>query len=398
MARRASTTSSIIRRSTTLSRRSGTIRSTPSFLNELRVNAAGWRWNEISTNPQSPVGLPTDSIDQEGSLGGGTPINSFGPNVGSILNQWTYSYKDVATKIYGRHTLKFGGEVTRLFYLNDCVGCGVPSYNFFNIWDFLNDAPHIESGGFNPLTGFPTTQRQDDRENIWGVFFQDDLKVTRNLTAESGSPLLLLWSAVLQRRQHVPGDSRSWIRFSYRSDRSARETRGIPRRTTIGPELGFAWSPSAFHDKLVVRGGYGLNYSQEEIAISANINANPGLIVFPTLSMSTPTSPNPGIIYAPSSDVHSFTGYPENPNTLVTFGANGLPAGGTGLGVSIFPNTLPTLRVHHYSLDTQYDLGHKIVASVGYQGSVSKNIFFHQNPNAAPAAFGVPAQPANRGR
>ncbi len=364
---------------------------TPSFLNELRVNAAGWRWNEISTNPQSPVGLPTDSIDQEGSLGGATPINSFGPNVGSILNQWTYSYKDVATKIYGRHTLKFGGEVTRLFYLNDCVGCGVPSYNFFNIWDFLNDAPHIESGGFNPLTGFPTTQRQDDRENIWGVFFQDDLKVTRNLTLNLGvrySYFGPLYSKEGNMFRATPGAGASYLTgLTVRRGNSWN-----PEKDNIGPELGFAWSPSALHDKLVVRGGYGLNYSQEEIAISANINANPGLIVFPTLSMSTPTSPNPGIIYAPSSDVHSFTGYPENPNTLVQFGANGLPTTGN-VNVSIFPNTLPTLRVHHYSLDTQYDLGHKIVASVGYQGSVSKNIFFHQNPNAAPAAFGYPLNP-----
>ena len=35
----------------------------PSMLNEFRVNAAGWRWNEISSNPQSPVGLPQDTVD-----------------------------------------------------------------------------------------------------------------------------------------------------------------------------------------------------------------------------------------------------------------------------------------------------------------------------------------------
>jgi len=40
---------------------------------------------------------------------GGITLNNFGPNVGSELNQWTYTYKDVATKIYGRHTIKFGG-------------------------------------------------------------------------------------------------------------------------------------------------------------------------------------------------------------------------------------------------------------------------------------------------
>jgi hypothetical protein len=38
------------------------------FLNELRFNAAGWRWNEISSNPQAPIGFPTDFIEQTGSI------------------------------------------------------------------------------------------------------------------------------------------------------------------------------------------------------------------------------------------------------------------------------------------------------------------------------------------
>ena len=32
------------------------------LLNEARVNAAGWRWNELADNPQEPYGLPTDNI------------------------------------------------------------------------------------------------------------------------------------------------------------------------------------------------------------------------------------------------------------------------------------------------------------------------------------------------
>src|SRR6266478_9341926 len=113
------------------------------LLNEARANAASWRWNEIGSNPQAPVGFPTDNIGTTGS----TNINSFGPNVGSILNQWTYTFKDVATKIYGRHTIKFGGEVTRLFYLQNNPSAGVPIYSFFNLWDFLNDAPKQEGDG-----------------------------------------------------------------------------------------------------------------------------------------------------------------------------------------------------------------------------------------------------------
>jgi hypothetical protein len=358
------------------------------FLNEARVNAAGWRWNEVSSNPQSPVGLPTDNIDQTGSI----TVNNFGPSVGSILNQWTYSYKDVATKILGKHTLKFGGEVTRLFYLQDCAGCGVPSYNFFNMWDFLNDAPHNEGGGFDPKTGSPTTLRQDDRENIWGFFAQDDFKVRRNLTLNLG----LRWSyfGPLSSKEgnmlvSVPGAGSDYLTgLTIRKGNSWNA-----QKDNFGPQIGFAWSPGRFNDKFVVRGGYGLNYNQEEIAISSNIVNNPGLVVFPSLSMSTPTSPNPGIIYATSSDPHDLNGYPANPNTVLTFGSNGLPVSGVGLGVNIFPGTLPTMRVHHFSLDTQYDIGHNLFATLGYQGSVSHDIFFHENPNAVPAASGFTLNP-----
>jgi hypothetical protein len=358
-----------------------------SFLNEARVNAAGWRWNEITSNPQSPVGLPTDYLDQTGSI----IVNQFGPGVGSVLNQWTYTYKDVATKIIGRHTIKFGGELTRLFYLNECAGCGVPNYHFFNIWDFLNDAPHSEGGGFDPTTGFPTTQRQDDRENLWGFFGQDDFKVTKNLTVNLG----LRWSyfSPLYAKQNnmfvtMPGAGADYLTgLTVRRGHSWNA-----EKNNLGPQLGFAWSPGRFDNKWVIRGGYGLNYNQEELAISANINANPGLIVFPTLSMSAPTDPNPGIIYATGSNPHALNSYPSNPNTIVAFGPNGLPTSGT-VNVSVFPTNLPTMRVHHFSLDTEYDFGHQLIATVGYLGSVSHNLFFHQSPNAVPAALGYTLNP-----
>jgi Carboxypeptidase regulatory-like domain len=359
----------------------------PTLLNEFRVNAAGWHWNEITSNPQSPVGLPTDQIGQIGSIS----VSSFGPNVGSILDQWTYSWKDVATKVEGRHTIKLGGEVTRLFYLNDCAGCGVPNYTFFNLWDFLNDAPHEENSGFNPSTGFPSTERQDDREGIWAMFVQDDFKLRRNLTLNLG--LRYSFFGPLSSKEGnmfvaVPGAGAAFLTgLDVRLGHSWNA-----QKDNLGPEIGFAWSPGRFHDRLVVRGGYGLNYNEEEIAISANVGANPGLVVFPTFSMSTPGSPNPGIMYAVSSGIHNLYGYPANPNAIVSFGSNGLPTTGS-VNVGIFPNDLPTMRVQHYSLETQYDLGHAWIASLGYEGSKSGNIFFHENPNAVPAALGYTLNP-----
>jgi hypothetical protein len=364
----------------------------PTFLNEARVNAAGWHYNEIASNPQQPVGLPSDDILETGSI----TIQSFGPSVGADLDQWTYSFKDTATKILGNHTMKFGGEWTRLFYLQDCVGCGIPTYQFFNLWDFLNDAPQQESSNFNPTNGLNSTLRQDDRTSIWGFFLQDDFKVRPNLTLNMG----LRWSyfSPLRSKENnmfvaTPGQGADYLTGLVVHKGESWNA----QRDNFSPELGFAWSPTPFHDKLVIRGGYGINYSQEEIAISSSINSNPGLIVSPTFQMSTPTSPNPGIIYATSTNLHNYNDFPPNPNAISSFGANGLPVGATGVGVEIFPNTLPTLRVHHYSLDTQYELAHKFVASLGYQGSLSRDIFFHESPNAAPAAYGYTLNPAISG-
>ena len=62
-------------------------------------------------------------------------------------------------------------------------------------------------------------------------------------------------------------------------------------------------------------------------------------------------------------------------------------------------NNLPTMCTHHYSFDMQYDLGHQWVMTLGYSGTLSRNIYFHQNPNAIPAGhFGYAAEPADRRR
>jgi hypothetical protein len=356
----------------------------PSFLNELRANAAGWRWNEITSNPQSPVGLPNVSLDYSiGSAG----IANFGPNVGSHLDQWTYSFKDVATKVWGRHTMKFGGELTRLFYLNACFGCAIPSYGDFNLWDFLNDAPRREGFvTFDPHSGEPTPARQDERENLWGAFFQDDFKLLPTLTVNLG----LRWSyfGALSSTENnmfvaTPGSGSDFLTGL----NVKRGNSWVPQKDNLSPEIGFAWSPSRFHNKFVVRGGYGLNYTQEEIAVSSSILGNPGLSIGEFVTIPDPTSANVGIIYGTSSSPSNPFGYAPNPHFTLNFGSNGLPTNGA-VGVDIFPRNLPTARVHHYSLDTQYDLGHNFVANIGYQGTLSRDLMFNQNPLAVPSSLG----------
>ena len=50
--------------------------------------------------------------------------------------------------------------------------------------------PISRSGQFDPSTGVPFANRQDNRVNIWGLFVQDDYKIRPNLTINLG----LRWS------------------------------------------------------------------------------------------------------------------------------------------------------------------------------------------------------------
>ncbi len=355
----------------------------PSFLNEARANAAGWRYNELSSNPQAPFGLPQDSVPQFG----GVALGSFGVSVPGDLNQWTYGYKDVATKVVRAHTIKFGFDFTRLYYLNDPIGA--PNYTFYNLWDFVNDAPEAEGGPFQATTGFPGGFRNDNRENMYGIFVQDSWKATPSLTLNAG--LRYSYFGPLTDKDNHQGV----LSFG---QGSALLT-GITIRTGIGgwsaqkwnfgPELGFNWSPT---HNLVVRGGYGLNYNEEQIAnANANDNNPPGTSSVPGSSTS-PTNINPNILYAVSSSPTNLFGYPANSHTITTFNSAGLPTAGSA-NLSALTNRLPTEYAHHYSLEVDYDFGHALVANVSYVGSTARHLMYNYDANAQGDIFGAALNP-----
>ena len=363
----------------------------PTFLNEARANAAGWRYNELSSNPQAPFGLPQDQLFTSGSGQiGSITLGSLGVPAPSILDQWTYGYKDVATKVFRTQTMKFGFDLSRLYYLNDPIGA--PNYTFYNIWDFLNDAPEAENGPFQATTGLPGGYRNDNRENIWGIFFQDDWKVRPDLTLNIG--LRYSYFGPLTDKDNNMGV----VRFGTGTDLLT----GISIRTGInaweaqklnfGPQFGFNWNPASLHGKLVVRGGYGLSYNQEQIATANAYDFNPpGTSSVPGTSTS-PTNINPNILYAPSSSPTSISGYPANQSAVSTFNSAGLPTVG-GANIGALPGRLPTEYTHHYSLETEFDLGHAWVASLGYMGSGGRHLLYNYDSNAYGTIQGAPLNP-----
>jgi len=359
------------------------------FLNEARANAAGWRYNELASNPQAPFGLPQDSLEGSPQLGSIT-IGYLGVPSPGHLDQWTYGYKDVATKVLNTQTMKFGFDLTRLYYLNDPIGA--PNYTFYNLWDFINDAPEAEGGPFQATTGIPGGYRNDNRENIWGIFFQDDWKARPNLTVSAG--LRYSYFGPLTDKDNHMGV----VTFGSGSNLLT----GITIRTGIdawqaqklnfGPQIGFNWSPMANNGKVVIRGGYGLNYNQQQIATANNYDSNPpGTSSVPGTSTS-PANINPNIIYATSSSPTNINGFPANPHVITTFNSAGLPTGG-GANIGGLPNNMPTQYIHHYSLGTEIDLGHAWVANLGYIGSSGHHMLYNYDANGYGTILHAPLNP-----
>lgn len=362
----------------------------PTLLNEARASASGWRWNEVASNPQAPFGLPQDTFVGVGS----SEPQYFGPPSPSIFNQWTYSYQDIVTKILGRHSLKMGATLSHIEFLNESVSNARPSFTFNSLWDFLNDAPYSESGNFNPVTGVPALNRQDDRENIFGTFVQDDFKISPTLTLNAG----LRWNyfGPFYDKQNnlsvvVPGQGNAFL--TGLTMRQGGDLYTV-QKGDFGPQLGFAWNPDYFQRNLVIRGGFGINYNENEFAITAQGNSNsPAVLGF---SQSGYSSKVPAIQYSVAGDVHSPLGYPSNSHAITMFGTNNLPTA-AAVSVTGFDQHVKTITVYHYSLDTQLALPANFVATLGWQGSSGHHLLYQENLNAYAVAHGYPLNPSLTG-
>src|ERR1039457_6657814 len=112
---------------------------------------------------------------------------------------------------------------------------------------------------------------------------------------------------------------------------------------------------------------FGVGYNLQQLAIPSNGRFNPPFQVALDLY-------NSDILYAVNSNIHTFTGYPVNPQAIQTFDkTTGLPTSGAPVSLTGFPSFMPSTVTYRYSLDAQYDLGHNWVASMGYQGSQSRH-------------------------
>ncbi len=361
----------------------------PTTINEARMNVTRWYFDEIKSNPQAPFGVPQVNITiPQNGIGAGFP---FGPGV---FVQTSFTYRDTLSKVHNSHVLKFGGEVDKQQNNSASTWGARPSYDFNTLWSFANDAP-IDQGTttFNPKTGVPSDFRKYIRDSIYGFFAQDNWKAKPNLTLTYGlrydyfSPI----HEKFGRLSNIVLGSGSAALTGAKIQTGGNFTN--PDRANFGPQLGFAWSPKGllsheFNNRFVLRGGVGLAYNRVQDNLFLNATGNPPDFVATNITKLSE------IVYGFSAGgIHSFSGFPSNPATILTFDPNtGLPNGGEHL---VKPNITGSLQnfatpyTWHYSLEGQYDLGHNWVGALSYQGTQSRHYprslnyaqFFTPNPN-----------------
>src|ERR1700675_1528500 len=166
-------------------------------------------------------------------------------------NSWQVYDNVFLTK--GKHTLKFGGNVERIIDNQSTPSQPGGDFEFSSLADFLTNnqiSPTDSLTLIGDAPGLPSRRRI--RETVFGVYLQDDMHVSPNLTANLGwryemATVPSETSGRLASLQHLT-DPTVIVRSPLYSN---------PTLRNFEPRIGFAWDPFG-NAKTAVRGGFGM--------------------------------------------------------------------------------------------------------------------------------------------
>lgn len=147
----------------------------PTMLNEFRAGVM-----RLVGLPRVPprVDIPQINI---------APISGFSTSffpAGWFQTNW--HLKNVFSWIKSNHTIKFGGELRRVWTNSRNTSNFIPNYSFANILDFANDEALQVVRKVDPRTGDPATTVIGFRGLEYAFFINDDWKVSRTFTINIG--------------------------------------------------------------------------------------------------------------------------------------------------------------------------------------------------------------------
>jgi len=397
-------------------------------MNDLRLNYTRGTFSEdyspefnIKTgrNISTELGLP--SLTK-----GGMPLFQFGSdsngydaftNIGSSASTNNYNTEErynIVDMVYwdrGAMRWKFGVDLTHaLLNVAPFFGASGGRWDFRVLQTNSNPASTSVSTGGNPFASYllgipnqiavrPLLMNYYYRWNSAAAFIQNDWKVKPNLTLNLGVRYDLQLPRTekndLQGSFHpelaqsfplstpitIPGTTTTLtsfnvVPFQFAGHGSSKYIEPIDR-WNFEPRLGFAWTPSRYHDRLVVHGGYGISHQS---ILGNNRLPNPdfgGFVNASTLASgggssgsvdpssalrlsSNTEAVNPGLTPAQALNIPA--------NGLVYLPSLGIP------GYAVAPDThIP--YVQNWNLSFQQEIARNTVLELGYIGSKGSNLY-----------------------
>ena len=293
-------------------------------------------------------------------------------------DNWQYQYSANATWVKGNHTVRFGGDIVRQALNRFEAGNGSGTFAFAGGPTTISGgpSPNVFNTVANFLLGLPTSvsttripfENNQTRSRNWqfSTFVKDQWQVNRAFTASLG----VRWD-------HFPMGTRTTRgleRFDYENNQmlicgvgSIPEDCGY--KAGIGnfsPRLGLAYRAG---DKLVIRGGYGINYDPYPLAFVRDLLGN-----YPSGIGLTVSAPNTFQFAGRLAD-----GIPAVTVPDVTSGTIPVPS---TIGARTLDPEPKRGYIHSWNVTVQRELPFQMTGQIGYVGTRQRDINQILNINA----------------
>jgi len=327
--------------------------------------------------------VPQQKFPYIGIGGYGTDYNGvmFGDRAPQDTDYYSWDANVSMSKLWGRHTAKFGASYRKIGMKNTSFGQTSGSFFFDGQFTGGPDPLNATTGDPHALAAFllgipssgdiPVATPNDFFIDYYAGYAQDDFRINPDLTVNLG--LRYEFEQGLQEKNNaftvgfdrdrpwpfqVPGvELKGGLMYAGVDGYPTHQS--DPSKTKFAPRGGFAWS---MDPKTVLRGGYGLFWAPYQYAFPSE--GNMGARGF-TQVTDYVASTDGGLTPCPTCSIaNPFPNGIDRPS-----GSSGGLLTGAGGTVEFVDQFRKSPYVHQFSVDLQRELPGNLVAGIGYIGS-----------------------------